>query len=469
MKAVHKPRGNHCKHLQVLLLVAVIILLVDIRPVSGSEPLPFVVSGVISAYGEPVQDHLLVVAKINGTSYSATYTKAGRFGFDPIFKIPADNLLTEAVEGGKGGDLVELYLDGKLFHQLTFESGRVFHIVKDVTTVFNRPPTIVVDTELLGFTELSVKMDASKSSDPNGDELTYKWVHDDGSETFGAVTSHVFDTAGTHKTQLVVTDPYGGTSTEIVDIIIQPPPDPVNWIKESPKGGNEYIIIDKEVGVKLWLTPIDDLAFTIFEFDHVFVTESLPSSHETRLIQIIFDHTNVVFPIYVELNLHEAIQTDVSNYAFFSWRHGEWKPVSCSGVTDDGQTLWAYLDEDDVGDGLLLAGFSLERPRSIISDISVSPQRGGVDTVFDITVTLANSTSHILYLRVDDELVDRAWVRSGDKSVSFQVQEGVGTHEVNVNGVTDEFTVESEEKNIYMLGLTLLPVSLLSLLFFRYR
>jgi len=469
MKVVPRTRVDSYKRLLALLPIAAIILVANIIPVSGSEPLPFVVSGTLSAYGKPVQDHLLIVAKINGTSFAATYTKGGRFGFDPVFKIPADNPLTDAVEGGKDGDEVELYVDGHMFHQLVFESGRVFHIVKDVTMVFNRPPTIVVDTESSGFAGLSLKLDASMSSDPDGDDITFVWVHDDGSQTDGAVTSHVFDTVGAHETQLTVTDSYGVTSTAIINIMIQPIPDPLHWTKESLEGGKGHKIVDEEMGVTLWVTPVDDLALTIIEYDHAFITDSLPTSHDHRVLFINCDHTNLVFPMYLELDLQNDVDTDASGYTFFSWRKGEWRQVSCSGLIIGRQTIWAYIDENDVGDGLLLAGLAMESPGATISDLTVSPQRGGVDTVFDVTVTVTSATPHVLYLRVDDELVDRAWVGDGERSVAFQVQKDVGTHEVNINGVIGEFTVESEQKNIYMLALSLLPVSLLSMLFFRYR
>jgi len=469
MKDVPRTRVDSYRRLLALLPITAIIIVSNIIPVSGSEPLPFVVSGTLSAYGKPVQDHLLVVAKINGTSYSATHTKGGQFGLDPVFKVPADNPSTDVVEGGKEGDKVELYIDGHLFHQLVFESGRVFHIVKEVTIVFNRPPTIVVDTELSGFTGLSLKLDASMSSDPDGDELIFTWDHDDGSQAVGAVSSHVFDAVGAHKTQLTVTDSYGVTSTTIVNIMIQPIPDPLDWAKENLEGGKGHKIVDEEMGFKLWVTPIDDLTITIFEYDHVFIIDSMPTSYDQRVLFIDCDHTNVVFPIYLELELQDDINTDTLGYKFFSWRKGEWKPVPCSGPIIGRQTIWAYIDENDMGDGLLLVGLAPESPGAVVSDLAVSPQRGGVDTVFDVTVTVTCTTSNVLYLRVDDELVDRAWVGDGERSVAFQVQNRVGTHEVNVNGVIGEFTVESEQKNIYMLALSLLPVSLLSMLFFRYR
>ena len=469
MKAVPGTRVDSLRRLLALLPVAAMIVVSNAVPVSSSEPLPFVVSGALSAYGKPVQDHLLVVAKINGTSFSATHTRDGRFGFDPVFKVPADDPLTDAVEGGRDGDVVELYVDGRLFNQLTFESGRVSHIVTDVTTVFNRRPTIVVDTGLTGFTGLSLRLDASRSSDPDGDELTFTWDHDDGSQTCGAVSSHVFDVVGAHVTQLTVADSYGAASSTSVNITIQPIPDPLHWTKESLEGGKGHKIVDEEMGVRLWATPIDDMSLTIFEFDDAFVTDSLPTSYAHRVLLIDCDRTNMVFPLYLELEPQDGVEADASGYTFFSWREGEWRPVSCSGSIGGRQTLWAYLDEGDVGDGLLLAGLPSAGPETVVSGLTVSPQRGGVDTVFSVTVAVTSATSHVLYLRVDDELVDRAWVGDGIESVTFQVQRGVGTHEVNVNGVIGEFIVESEQKGVYMLALSLLPVSLLSLLFFRYR
>ncbi|GJM63802.1 glycoside hydrolase family 48 protein [Persicobacter diffluens] len=57
-----------------------------------------------------------------------------------------------------------------------------------------------------GMAPLSVTFDASASSDPNGDELTYQWNFGDGTNGQGVLVDHVYTVAGEYEVQLVVSD-----------------------------------------------------------------------------------------------------------------------------------------------------------------------------------------------------------------------------------------------------------------------
>jgi surface protein len=73
-------------------------------------------------------------------------------------------------------------------------------------TVVNYTPTASPTASVLeGPAPLDVAFDASGSSDPNGDALTYTWDFKDGSAAMGATPTHSF-AAGTYEVALTVSD-----------------------------------------------------------------------------------------------------------------------------------------------------------------------------------------------------------------------------------------------------------------------
>jgi len=59
------------------------------------------------------------------------------------------------------------------------------------------------------WTEEPVTFDASASSDPDGDSLTYLWDFGDGGRAAGKVVQHTYKDAGEYVVILTVTDPSG--------------------------------------------------------------------------------------------------------------------------------------------------------------------------------------------------------------------------------------------------------------------
>ena len=113
------------------------------------------------------------------------------------------------LERGPGGDL--FYVD--------YDLGRIQRI-----TYFsdNQPPVAsVVATPTSGLTPLFVQFDASGSSDPDGDPITYAWDLDgDGAFNDSTLASptYTFTTSGEHKVRLMVRDSAGATSTVGISI-----------------------------------------------------------------------------------------------------------------------------------------------------------------------------------------------------------------------------------------------------------
>ena len=70
----------------------------------------------------------------------------------------------------------------------------------------NVPP---VASFLYTAAELKVNFDASGSTDPNGDILTYSWDFGDGQQGSGKDVQHGYSSAGSFEIVLTVTDPGG--------------------------------------------------------------------------------------------------------------------------------------------------------------------------------------------------------------------------------------------------------------------
>ena len=73
--------------------------------------------------------------------------------------------------------------------------------------------------------ELSVQLDASTSSDPDGSVAAYAWdFGDSATSTQGPTVTHVYASAGTYTVTLTVTDDDGGQSTTTEEVTVTAPP-----------------------------------------------------------------------------------------------------------------------------------------------------------------------------------------------------------------------------------------------------
>jgi cytochrome c len=103
----------------------------------------------------------------------------------------------------------------------------------------NRPPLAVAEISTkAGKEPLEVKADASRSTDPDGDELRYEW-------SFGtpvqatvntALASHVFTARGVHPIRLTITDAQGASDTFDSTVTVGNSPPQVT-IHQPAKGG----------------------------------------------------------------------------------------------------------------------------------------------------------------------------------------------------------------------------------------
>ena len=91
-------------------------------------------------------------------------------------------------------------------------------IHKFVWTPGNRSPVAAATgSPLAGATPLTVHFDASASTDPDGDALSYSWTFGDGATGTGVQPSHTYGPSAVNRTATVtVTDGRGGSATATV-------------------------------------------------------------------------------------------------------------------------------------------------------------------------------------------------------------------------------------------------------------
>ena len=89
-----------------------------------------------------------------------------------------------------------------------------------ILTVRGLWPTASIGGPYSGREGVPLAFDASGSTDPNGDALTYAWTFGDGTTGTGATPSHTYADNGSYTARLIVTDPAGHADTATAAVTI---------------------------------------------------------------------------------------------------------------------------------------------------------------------------------------------------------------------------------------------------------
>jgi len=76
----------------------------------------------------------------------------------------------------------------------------------------NHPPAVAMGGPSQGYAGRTLSFDASRTSDLDGDPLTFAWDFGDGTAASGAKVEHSFQTAGDYVVRLMVRDPYSSVA-----------------------------------------------------------------------------------------------------------------------------------------------------------------------------------------------------------------------------------------------------------------
>ena len=106
--------------------LALILGMANVTSVYAIPRIPHQLYGNVSIGGIAAESGKVVTAKIGGVTYASTTTDAqGRYGYTPVFTVPADDPDTLAKEGGVSGDIIELYVDNNLASTTVFQNGTI--------------------------------------------------------------------------------------------------------------------------------------------------------------------------------------------------------------------------------------------------------------------------------------------------------------------------------------------------------
>ncbi len=118
-----------------------------------------------------------------------------------------------------GGYTVRLVISNE---QEQHETTTVVHVTEPLSG--NAPPLAVLSAgTAVGAAPFNIHFDASRSTDPDNDPLTFSWNFGDGTSGEGIEITHLYLNPGTYNPTLTVTDAKGGTATSSIPVIATAP------------------------------------------------------------------------------------------------------------------------------------------------------------------------------------------------------------------------------------------------------
>lgn len=163
--------------------------------------------------------------------------------YDPDGKIIAYNWDFGDGASGEGVQTNHIYTKkGVHTVTLTVSDDDEQSSTGNATITVGSPPIAKFSaTPTAGGSPLTVFFNASESTDPDGNIISYNWDFGDGTTGVGKTVTHVYTNKGTRIATLTVTDNEGFTDSESVEIKISS--DPIARIKYSPKSGEPPLLV----------------------------------------------------------------------------------------------------------------------------------------------------------------------------------------------------------------------------------
>lgn len=181
------------------------------------------VAGTVS--GNSITGGAFVPNGIWSTEYDNSYL-FGEYVCGKIFKITPNGsggyTASEFVTGLGSSSAVAMifgpYNNTQALYYTTYAGGGQVRRIR-YTGAANRDPVAQASaTPTSGAAPLDVQFNASASSDPDNDPLTFSWDFGDGTNGSGATPSHRYNAPGTYNAVVTVSDGRGGTDTATVRI-----------------------------------------------------------------------------------------------------------------------------------------------------------------------------------------------------------------------------------------------------------
>ncbi len=176
-------------------------------------------SAVISTYSSNVASY----SSLSGTSMATPHV-AGAIAL-AMSCMPAGTTQAQVTSAlySTADDLGTPGFDQSYGNGLARADKLVYALCPDAPAPPNQNPVANFTTSASGLT---VNVNGSTSTDPDGNPLTYAWTFGDGGVATGATASHPYAAAGSYTITLTVNDGKGGTNSKSTVVNVTADPDP---------------------------------------------------------------------------------------------------------------------------------------------------------------------------------------------------------------------------------------------------